>query len=38
MSENKSSTILPHQQHAMGVDMVGQERWAEIRRLLSVPV
>ena len=33
MSENKSSTIVTHQQYAMEVDMVGQERWAEIRRL-----
>ena len=33
MSENKSSTILTHQQHMMEVEMVGQERWAAIRRL-----
>ena len=30
MSEQQSST---HRQHALEVEMVGQERWAEIRRL-----
>ena len=33
MSEQQSSTILTHRQHALEVEMVGQERWAELRRL-----
>lgn len=33
MSEQQSSTILTHRQHALEVEMVGQARWAEIRRL-----
>ena len=33
MPETKPRIILTHQQQAMEVEMVGQARWAEIRRL-----
>ena len=33
MPETKPRIILTHQQQAMEVEMVGQARWAEMRRL-----